>query len=1144
MKHKASFPGAVRQAVRAALLLLALVPCARGADERRLVRTIPLAGLAPEDIALDTSDGSYWVTSFLDGVIYHYDKDWALLGTIPSPFFESTPLTGIACDTEHRTLLVINPASSEIVEIDTAGVPTGAWLRLELDPVVNKRGAPVVRALAYVHATPSLDPFLLVFESVGAKLYAFALDGTRIFDFVHVDDPDGYPGHGSGVGGGGIAPVFDGAGEFAGVEFTGRQDGACVIRQVRLTSMLEPVYEGRYVPLEGLTGQPAGFVRGSESDPATGAPIDVYYSAVDTQHEVFVFRTDPLPIYAPFQLTCANEASGVALAWRNAQAYDRLLLTRDGAERAVLPGDATEFFDPDLAPGEHTFSLRGARGELQTPALECRAVIGPGRVLARVELANDSPGDFALGPDGLVWLTDPDAMLVRCLAPLSWGEVLSRPVGIQSPDARPVWPMRIACDIDGRLVYLIDMVHLTLHVFDADLAPLGDPVPLALRENPDDPRYPGQLVFNPAGDGGAGSLLFVEEYQAMLYEIGRDGSILRKVRHPDWYREIPPAGSRFGPPAGGMAFAPSPGFLDITGGSLWDGWTRRILRVSLQDATPTGYEIPCTGLALYSTPTDASLLRLGNRLCVLDPYEYQGVVYEIDAPPDAPIPPTDLTSALAGGANAVAFTFRNNGPYDRLEVARDGTAAATLPGDATTCAESEVPDGMHSYAITAYAGGAPLWPLTRRLRAGPGAAAAHHVLHPIRGMESATRDPTDGALFLTSNAYDDRNKIFRFDRDGAYIAEFPSPYDGAWQVAAVAVTPAPPGRRVTTMGWHTTSNVGDRYPILLTHQDGTGAIIAGPITFSPPIMPRAPFILYPAGLNPDGAGGFWFLERNAEILWHIDAQARVLGHFPHPAPPQDQFVFGLAVALCPERATMLLSTNNPGERDLTYMLEATLDGMPTGYRLPLDGLGLGSVKAVLADGDTLYAFGFRAGMPVMITAHVFGSGPAVRNLEATLQERVPTLTWTLAGPADRVVVMRNGQELAALQPAATAFVDQHAPPKLSSTYLVRAERAGCTGPHAVCTLFVPPPESAFVRGDTNRSGADDIADAISTLAYLFARGAPPPCLDAADVDDDGDIRINDPIYLLTWLFARGPEPRRPFPSAGMDTTSDDLPCWP
>ncbi|MGQ9591721.1 MAG: hypothetical protein ACUVYA_15665 [Planctomycetota bacterium] len=86
---------------------------------------------------------------------------------------------------------------------------------------------------------------------------------------------------------------------------------------------------------------------------------------------------------------------------------------------------------------------------------------------------------------------------------------------------------------------------------------------------------------------------------------------------------------------------------------------------------------------------------------------------------------------------------------------------------------------------------------------------------------------------------------------------------------------------------------------------------------------------------------------------------------------------------------------------------------------------------------------------------------------------------------------------------------------------------------------VPAPEGSFVRGDANRDGAVDVADAVALILWLFAASVEPPCLDSLDADDSGAIDITDAVHLLRYLFLAGPPPRSPFPDSGPDPTPDD-----
>jgi hypothetical protein len=74
-----------------------------------------------------------------------------------------------------------------------------------------------------------------------------------------------------------------------------------------------------------------------------------------------------------------------------------------------------------------------------------------------------------------------------------------------------------------------------------------------------------------------------------------------------------------------------------------------------------------------------------------------------------------------------------------------------------------------------------------------------------------------------------------------------------------------------------------------------------------------------------------------------------------------------------------------------------------------------------------------------------------------------------------------------------------------------------------------------------------LGDAIYLLSYLFAKGPEPPCLDAADSNDDEKLDIGDAVYILGWLFINGAPPPPPFAECGGDPTppvppNEDLGC--
>ncbi len=82
----------------------------------------------------------------------------------------------------------------------------------------------------------------------------------------------------------------------------------------------------------------------------------------------------------------------------------------------------------------------------------------------------------------------------------------------------------------------------------------------------------------------------------------------------------------------------------------------------------------------------------------------------------------------------------------------------------------------------------------------------------------------------------------------------------------------------------------------------------------------------------------------------------------------------------------------------------------------------------------------------------------------------------------------------------------------------------------------------FWRGDCNSSGSLDLADAISSLYYLFGLANLVTCVDSCDVNDSGAVDIADTVYFLGGLFSNGPPPLPPYPDCGEDPTVDPLGC--
>jgi hypothetical protein len=91
-------------------------------------------------------------------------------------------------------------------------------------------------------------------------------------------------------------------------------------------------------------------------------------------------------------------------------------------------------------------------------------------------------------------------------------------------------------------------------------------------------------------------------------------------------------------------------------------------------------------------------------------------------------------------------------------------------------------------------------------------------------------------------------------------------------------------------------------------------------------------------------------------------------------------------------------------------------------------------------------------------------------------------------------------------------------------------------------MRILPEVTFFIRGDSNTDGSVDLADAVTTLGYLFLGNRAPTCIDAADANDDGMLDVSDSISTLLFLFRGGDAPPPPYPDVGKDLTVDKLDC--
>jgi len=100
---------------------------------------------------------------------------------------------------------------------------------------------------------------------------------------------------------------------------------------------------------------------------------------------------------------------------------------------------------------------------------------------------------------------------------------------------------------------------------------------------------------------------------------------------------------------------------------------------------------------------------------------------------------------------------------------------------------------------------------------------------------------------------------------------------------------------------------------------------------------------------------------------------------------------------------------------------------------------------------------------------------------------------------------------------------------------------------AYCAAGDPREPVAFIRGDANQDGLLSTADMVAIERWAFTADGGIGCLDAVDLDDDGQYSVKDSLAISQFLFGlsfnyNGQEyggpgvPSAPFPDPGIDPT--------
>lgn len=1066
-----------------ALLVAGALACAADglpAREGDFIGFIPFAVPSPQDIALDTTDGTYWVATFLQGTVYHYAAD--LSGPIESfeqPFGPNRFLTGIAFNSVDGTILVSDAISGKILEMDRGGIPTGGQIVPGFLDVVNPNTRPVALGLAFHAAGDGGRGSLYVVESVGTLIYELKLTGEAIRHFVHPDDPDGFPGKGATAPGNhDVALILDGD-ALAGFYVTGGKGKARMIRRLDP----EGKYTGISIPMDDAGGTVSGLLRVPFRFPGAPAPVDAFICVIESSAQFAILEGGEPGFREILDFACETSGSDIRLGWSNPQTYDGIVILEGCQVLATLPGTATEWSHRFDRPGVRAVTLRAFAGLDSCESSPCEIVVGAGEVLATgdvtgeggeylipLDLTSDGAGHILVSSTVSVGGSQKARILVFDDS-LTFLEYLPVPESFSGPEdyvsgiayGRPGGEDRIFLfNASTSTVGAFDGVGALVGTFDARLPNLEDDP-----EAEPDLGFVSGMTFDPAGDGAAGSLWLVETDRDRIYEIDLDGNVLRDFEHPYRSLEPPPEGSPYGTGSSGVALVPGSGSarLFLSGGALRDSGQPHILQVVKATAAPVeGSTIPTAGIRRYGSTglLGIEAVERGGetRLVALARSGGEARLLEVrtDLPP---VPkPTFLEARQETIEDAVVLRFQNNGPYDRVEVLRDCVKVADLRGDAVSFRDAAPGAGIHEYAVRGVTGGRESEPERTSLRVGVGALLGSRIVWPAISPQQMAADPVDDLFVLAGNYPRDERNLHFFGPGFEHLETREILFDPPWKVAALAIRHPPREEgEVWYLVWQQPVPLGgagsERFFLVTESLVGQ---YRGAVEIFPPV-PSNGFIVYPTGLawNPR-TDSFFYLERNSRTFVEIAKDGVALRTFPHPDPPFQSFVYGLGVSVAPERNTIFFTTAGRRDHTITVAREMRMDGTLTGVSIPLDGAP-NTIRDIAVRGKEILAVGTYR-FPELLRIKAFGE-----------------------------------------------------------------------------------PGGLFIRGDSNADGVVGITDPIVTLAHLFQGGPEPPCLDAADADDSGTVNLTDAVLTLLVLFGGAGDLPPPYPNAGTDPTPDGLECF-
>ncbi|MBN1418062.1 MAG: hypothetical protein JXP34_04760 [Planctomycetes bacterium] len=500
-------------------------------------------------------------------------------------------------------------------------------------------------------------------------------------------------------------------------------------------------------------------------------------------------------------------------------------------------------------------------------------------------------------------------------------------------------------------------------------------------------------------------------------------------------------------------------------------------------------------------------------------------------PPQGPRPPE--ISRCVQVVKRVYLEWTNLEGYDAISVERDGESIATLPGDSVAWSDPLPPVGLHRYGLAGVRSGAP------SVAAACEVVVGEAKVESVRNLTCVVDEASVGLSWIITDVYEgiivrvDGADLATLAGDAtAYSARLPSGEPTLFEVIGIREGfPSPSARCVVNGSFllragdvrAQAGEKGVRIPIYATTMEplqGSSYCIALP----------DPWIAGP-GYTLEGS----LLETiEPELFQPTNLGDRIrLGIYHDVFPPLGPTLVPPAI----EAPLFSVLVDVPATAKNGEIIPVTFGicGSPpvwSTFVVLRPGLSCASINPTCIPGSLVVG-----DTGVASVAHLRADRIAGAKGDENLR-----LSWQNSERFDRITIEMNGALAAELPGDASSFLAA-ALPNETYHFRVTAFRDDRPSFPESLTVSMLPGYMVFRRGDVDADGWVNLGDAIRILGYLFAMGAPPTCLDAADTDDSGALDLGDPIFLLNYLYCGGRRPPCPGPYAeGFDPTPDELLC--